>query len=174
MGIILGSNFDVETALPLDSREQVADLTARDAIDTLKRWEGMTVYVVSEQKTFKLVGGITNSDWEEASGGSGGGVSFQVITNADDLNSPYDITVDPGQLVIMYSFDGDVTVNLPDPSTVPDGWGVTIMRNRAENDCIVDAVTNGGSIEGEDTKELLYQWDKVSFVKLYSSVWGVF
>lgn len=74
MGIVLGSNFDVQTALPLDSRTVVADITARDAINALQRYEGMIVYVVDVQKNFQLIGGITDFDWQELSGGGGGGV----------------------------------------------------------------------------------------------------
>lgn len=69
MGIVLGSNFDVQTALPLDSRSVVADLTARDAISALIRFEGMIVYVVSEGQHFALLNGITNSDWGPIAGG---------------------------------------------------------------------------------------------------------
>lgn len=74
MGIVLGSNFDVQTALPLDSRTVVADLTARDAINSLQRYQGLIVYVVDIQKNFQLIGGITNFDWQELSGSGGGGV----------------------------------------------------------------------------------------------------
>lgn len=63
-GIQLTTNFDVNTGLPLDSREVVADLTARDAISDLVRYEGLEVYVTAEAKSFKLVGGITNDDWQ--------------------------------------------------------------------------------------------------------------
>jgi hypothetical protein len=73
MGIVLASNFDVETALPLDSRLKVADTTERDAIDSLVRYEGMIVYVVADGTNYQLVGGITNGDWQELSGGGGAG-----------------------------------------------------------------------------------------------------
>lgn len=73
MGIALGSNFDVQTGLPLDSRVVVADTTARDAISTLRRYEGLIVYVISEATNFQLVGGITDGDWQELSGSGGGG-----------------------------------------------------------------------------------------------------
>lgn len=77
MGIELGSNFDVKTSLPLDSRLKVADLTARDAIVSGVRYEGMIVYVVSEATNFQLVGGITNGDWRKLSGSGGGGGSIK-------------------------------------------------------------------------------------------------
>ena len=76
MGIELGSNFDVKTALPLDSRLKVADLTARDAIDLLIRYEGMIVYVVSESTNFQLIGGTANANWQQLSGAGAGGVNF--------------------------------------------------------------------------------------------------
>lgn len=82
MGIVLASNFDVNTGLPLDSRFVTADLTSRDAIPSLVRWDGMFVYVESEERYFQLKGGITNSDWVEfgAGGGSGAGaIKIQFI-----------------------------------------------------------------------------------------------
>ena len=70
MGIQLGSNFTVNTALPLDDRTVVADLTARDAIASGKRYEGLRVYVESEEKNYQLVGGVTDSDWVEEQTGT--------------------------------------------------------------------------------------------------------
>jgi hypothetical protein len=66
----------------------VADTTARDAIPTEKRAEGMRVKVLSEDKTYELKGGITNSDWEEA----GGGVPSEgvVLSTIEDLTYPID------------------------------------------------------------------------------------
>lgn len=73
MGIQLSSTFDMNSALPLDSRDQVADLTIRDAIPAGKRWQGMKVFVISEQKTYELKTGLTNADWVELGAGGGGG-----------------------------------------------------------------------------------------------------
>lgn len=50
----------------LGSLRTVADITARDAITSQRREEGMLVYVVSESAYYKLEGGITNSDWNIA------------------------------------------------------------------------------------------------------------
>lgn len=63
MGIQLGSNFDLITGLPLDSRTVVADTTARDAIASGVRYEGMVVYVEADTTHYALKGGVTNSDW---------------------------------------------------------------------------------------------------------------
>jgi hypothetical protein len=72
MGITLGSNFTVNTNLPLDDRIVVADNTARDAIDAGRRYEGLIVYSIGAGTNYQLVGGILNADWTELSGGGGG------------------------------------------------------------------------------------------------------
>ncbi len=86
MGIELGSNFDVKTTLPLDSRLKVADSTARDAIVSGVRYEGMIVYVVADATNFQLVGGIANGDWTKLAGSGGGGGSSLEWTI--DTNGP--------------------------------------------------------------------------------------
>jgi hypothetical protein len=43
----------------------VIDFTARDAIPSNRRKQGMTVYIQSLQRAFELRGGITNTDWYE-------------------------------------------------------------------------------------------------------------
>lgn len=174
MGIIQTSVFDVNVALPLDTREQKADLTARDAIASGTRWEGMEVYVISESKSYKLVGGITNSDWVENGGGSGGGISFKSVTTITASDSIYDILEDPGQLIVMDSFDNNVTAVLPDIDTVPTGWGVCCMRTQSNNRCIIAPNADGSVIEGNTDKELHYQFDKVTFVKIGAALWGLF
>lgn len=63
MGIPLSSQFDPSFQKPLDSREVVADLTARDAIPAVKRYEGMKVWVSAEGREYRLVGGIENTNW---------------------------------------------------------------------------------------------------------------
>lgn len=52
---------------------QVADNAARDAISNIRRAEGMAVYVNDTDKLYILKDGVTNNDWVEFSGGSGGG-----------------------------------------------------------------------------------------------------
>lgn len=41
----------------------VADTTARDAIPTARRKEGMVVYSLADNRYYLLEGGVTNSDW---------------------------------------------------------------------------------------------------------------
>lgn len=46
-----------------------ADPTDRDSIYALNRKEGMHVYVISLNKTYRLGPGLTNADWVEDTGG---------------------------------------------------------------------------------------------------------
>ena len=67
----------------------VLDLTARDTITEPRREQGMIVYVVSEKKEYRLVGGITNLHWEEiiiSSGGNGTTPSINCSENYKILN----------------------------------------------------------------------------------------
>lgn len=87
MALNFPTNFFISTALPIDDRLKFADLTQRDALDLDVRYEGMIVYVTSEQTNFQLIGGITNGDWKELSGsggGSGGGGSIWAATPGNE------------------------------------------------------------------------------------------
>lgn len=58
----------------------VADTAARDAIPTDRREEGMLVFVADTGLEYRLVGGITNSDWSlQVSGGGFAGTSVPGI-----------------------------------------------------------------------------------------------
>jgi hypothetical protein len=67
VGIVLASNFNVNTALPLDARTVVVDNTARDALASGVRYDGLAVYVTSTLKTWQLQGGVANSNWVDTS-----------------------------------------------------------------------------------------------------------
>lgn len=64
MAIELSSRFRLFAQLPLDSRVVKADTTERDAIPSGERFDGLAVYVVADQTIYRLIGGITNGDWE--------------------------------------------------------------------------------------------------------------
>jgi len=72
MGIEVASSFTRKAAVPLDDGFIKANDTARDAIPSGVRYEGMLVYVTGTKKMWQLQGGITNSDWKLAGGGGGG------------------------------------------------------------------------------------------------------
>lgn len=70
MGIPLASSFDENAAVPLDSRTVVADDTARNAIPSGKRYEGLIVYVVADLANYQLQGGILDANWVVFDAGS--------------------------------------------------------------------------------------------------------
>ena len=97
MGMNISSNFDLFAQLPLDSRLVVADLATRDAIPDVQRYQGMVVFVVSEQKNYQLIEGIGNHQWVDIttryitlSGGTniftGGTSTFPVINLEEDIS----------------------------------------------------------------------------------------
>ena len=57
------SQFNRAYQNPIETNRQVATITARNNISSLVRWEGMLVYVVAENDTYILIGGIDNADW---------------------------------------------------------------------------------------------------------------
>jgi len=63
MSIPISSNFNLSTQLPLDARTVVADITTRDLIPSIQRYEGMIVYVTDINTNYQLQGGVTNVDW---------------------------------------------------------------------------------------------------------------
>lgn len=94
MGITLASNFDVNAALPLDSRMVVADITARDAIVAGRRYLGMTVYVVADTITYQLKAGILNADWVEY-GGGGSAITYVETFSGDGIATVFSLANDP-------------------------------------------------------------------------------
>jgi hypothetical protein len=86
----------------------VADNTARDAITTARRREGMYCYVISSETTYQLVGGVDNTDWVEVS--SGGGSDADSISNnytAGEAISAYNILIqgNDGKVYVADSSD---------------------------------------------------------------------
>lgn len=64
MGIQIGSNFSLQTALPLDDRFICESIEELYEIPMESRYEGMMCYVVGERNTLQLIGGIENIHWE--------------------------------------------------------------------------------------------------------------
>jgi len=82
-GISLASGFGRTSANPLDLFATVADTTARNAIPTGVRYEGMTVFVIADQVNYQLIGGITDSEWQESGSGGAGGMVPRWYADAD-------------------------------------------------------------------------------------------
>jgi len=62
------SQFSRAYNSPIEVNRQVATATERDAINSSVRWEGMLVYVVADNVTYELAGGISNGDWQVLGG----------------------------------------------------------------------------------------------------------
>lgn len=130
MGILLGSNFDVQTALPLDSRQSVADTTARDALNSLVRFKGMIVFSIADKKFYTLKNGITNGDWEELS--SGGSGSMQIDWTLSSASAPEEKTNNYGLRYYQYDVPIDGTFwqsafgTFKTPSSYTGGKQVTL------------------------------------------------
>lgn len=58
-----------------------ATIQARDAIPQLRRAEGMTCWVVDQQRVYRLVGGIDNDDWVDATGTSQQYIHYQSLAS---------------------------------------------------------------------------------------------
>lgn len=144
MSINLASNFSMGSALPLDDRTTVADLTARNAISAGVRYEGLLVYVVALATNYQLVGGITNADWTEltGSGGSGSTTATETLTNnaVNTITTIGELLTDYSGIVIDYYFYRRVDASnkrmsgkiflesVPDAATNPDKWVLTELE----------------------------------------------
>jgi len=157
MGIPLGSNFSVQTALPLDDRTVVADLTARDAIVAGKRYEGLTVYVESELKSYQLQGGILNANWAEAGGGgfddtvyarSGFSARFGEAFDTADLGATIDQILNLSYLapLVSLSASGSGTVREKGDSVASTTLTATTTK-RSDDIATVEFFRGGVSID---------------------------
>jgi len=62
------SQFTRKYNAPIETARAVTSIALRDSILSSIRWAGMLVYVVNEQTTYELRGGIDNTDWEPLTG----------------------------------------------------------------------------------------------------------
>ncbi|NGM63517.1 hypothetical protein G5B30_16530 [Sphingobacterium sp. SGG-5] len=62
--------FNAQMPFPLDLRSVKPNIEARNSMPTNSRYEGLTVYVINEQKKYVLKGGTDNSNWVEEVPGS--------------------------------------------------------------------------------------------------------
>ncbi|AGO48025.1 structural protein [Cellulophaga phage phi12:1] len=57
------SQFDRKFNNPIETNRAVGTITQRDSISSLTRWEGMIVYVESNDTSYVLKGGTDNTAW---------------------------------------------------------------------------------------------------------------
>ncbi len=58
------SQFDRKYNAPIETNRAVATINDRNNIPSNVRWEGMLVYVESDDNTYILKGGVLNGDWK--------------------------------------------------------------------------------------------------------------
>jgi hypothetical protein len=107
---------------------EVADIAARDAITTQRRTEGMHVYVVDTDETYRLESGLGNGDWVLATTGtaSGGGTYFvfqpggtqsgNVYTDFADLVTAYNAQAQPSVIRLDTTFAVGSVIPIPSGS----------------------------------------------------------
>src|SRR5450759_4924251 len=87
MSVTLPTNFNIAASVPLDARDIKADVTARDAIAAIQRYEGMVVFTVATGKNYQLIGGIVDANWTELVYGGGEPLLGNPGTNGYILSS---------------------------------------------------------------------------------------
>lgn len=86
MAIQTADVFDFQAPFPGDLRHVKSDLNGRNSIGNAQRYIGLEVYVISEDKKYRLVGGTDNGNWVEiGQGGSGGGGTSSLLVGTDPV-----------------------------------------------------------------------------------------
>jgi len=130
-GINVSTNFGINAPLPIDARFQMENTTARDAIPASKRYEGLVVYITSNQTNYQLVGGITNSNWFLFGEVGGGSLYPDSVSNVETVvyvdHSGSDITGDGSVGSPFKTVDKAMTI-VPGFSTLEAGEASAIKK----------------------------------------------
>ena len=59
----INDNFNLLAGLPIEKDMQKPTIGERDSINSTKRWQGMTCFVVQTQTLYQLQGGVLNTNW---------------------------------------------------------------------------------------------------------------
>lgn len=85
MSIPLALGFAPGYQGPLDDRDVVADVTARNAIPPIQRYIGMKVHVTAAATNYQLIGGILDANWTDI--GAGAGVTLAQVNDTSIVNA---------------------------------------------------------------------------------------
>lgn len=143
MAIQLADVFDFQAPFPGDLRQIKSDLNGRNTIGNAQRYIGLEVYVISEDKKYRLVGGTTNSDWVEIDqGGAGGGATSSLLIGTDPVINWNTTAVDsegnpvPDTWVQLYGNTPSIQVWL---ETSPNNYSLEVVP--------VTMTLSGGNIQ---------------------------
>ena len=120
----------------------VADINARDNITSLRREEGMVVYVISDKVEYRLVGGLLNTNWVKVESSGSGAPSAQSYITVDNI---LDREVIPNSLrmkgMIVYVIDEDTEYRLVGGIT-NDNWKKIVTESVKQNYVIVPTLAD--------------------------------
>lgn len=172
------SQFDRKYALPIETYRQVLNVTLRDSIPEAIRWEGMIVYVVSEQLSYVLVGGIDNTFWVEL----GTLVNVTVVDNLLSTSETDALSANQGRvlkdLIDNFSVDwGDIGGTLADQTDLQSALNAKANLSGATftGDILVPDEAYGAGWNGSaevPTKNAIY--DKIETLPTVGGVSSVF
>jgi hypothetical protein len=118
-GIHVGTSFNIRAAQPVDVRTVVDSISARDAIPSGLRYNGLMCFVQSESVQYQLQNGIENTDWQRmGSGGAGtiedmhGLIEFpQTRTYPIISHSSYNMRIDRFRYSATYTSEVTATIS---------------------------------------------------------------
>lgn len=128
MAIPFEDSINRTTNAPRWTDEKVANLAARDALSATLRYESMVVYVISEQKSYQLVGGILDANWKEFGAGSGVTNLLSDTFTATASQTVFTLTNDPITKNNIFCFIDGVPQNLSSFSL--SGLDVTLSEGQ--------------------------------------------
>lgn len=139
---------------------QVADNTERDAITADRRSQGMAVYVNADNKFYILKDGVTNNDWVEFSGGSGG--SIDITDGTTTVTGASELDLDDENFVVTAGTPNTVAeVNTAYNTSIDPATSVAINVNDLNNLTAADFV---GLSTTEVLNKLLFPTLQPSYV----------
>ena len=103
MSIKISTNFLLSAQLPLDDRTVVANITARNAIPTIQRYDGLLVYEIDTNINWQLQGGILDANWVQIGSGSSTGNKSMAIDAVTVLQEGDDVIINLDTLTYQYS-----------------------------------------------------------------------
>ena len=121
----------------------------RDAILPLRREVGMVVYVIENQKEYRLVGGTANTNWSEvvSSGGSSNG-DYKIVNNLTDRDN---ISLNDRKIgSIVYVVSDNTEYRLVNGTSNTD-WKA-LENSTVENYKILDSFTTMEALPASDRK----------------------
>lgn len=150
MSIPLALGFAPGYQGPLDARDVVADITARNAIPPIQRYLGMPVHVVDSDgagtaMNYQLVGGILDANWIEFAGGGSGGSGGMEDNNQ---SGPSEVLVLPVMKFVKLKGNGGTPLDAVEGIDPGEHGQEAVLINYGVNTVILkhEAATSGSNL----------------------------